>query len=328
MNRRANGKRPSVLLTDHPWPDLDIEKQIFLDAGIRFVAGPSTAGNEQQIEQLVADANPNAILTCWAPVSITAVNSPTSLRIVARLGIGLDNIAVEQALTRGAWVSNVPDYCTTEVADHAIALMLAHFRGVVSLDRGIRVNGWNNPEKSGRRISSLCVGLVGFGRIGRATAERLKPFGCRLLATSRSLRDGDGLVEAVELSHLIDQADAIILQLPLTKETSNLVDSTFLKKCRRHPLLINVGRGGLIDNDALIRALDEGLIAGAALDVVAGEPSPPAALLSRSDVIFTPHIAYRSAESLVELRERGCRDVVRALAGQPPLNPCGTPHGL
>lgn len=308
-----------VLLTDFPWGEVTVERKILEEAGLELIVGSANAASEGDIEALVRTADPAAILTCWAPVSARAIAAPTMLCIVARLGIGLDNIAVEHATERGAWVTNVPDYCVGEVADHAVALVLAHFRGVVQLDRAVRRVGWHNPSVALRRISTLCIGLIGFGRIGQATAIRLGAFGCRVIAHSRSNRALPGVVEAASLQTLKEEADAIILQLPLTPETANLVDEKFLRACRRTPLIVNVGRGGLIDNTALVRALDAGWIAGAALDVIAGEPNPPAALLCREDVIVTPHVAYLSKESLGELRRRACEDVVRAMAGQRPL---------
>lgn len=308
-----------VLLTDFPWGEVTVERKILEAAGLELIVGSAMAASEGDIEALVRTADPTAILTCWAPVSARAIAAPTTLRIVARLGIGLDNIAIEHATARGAWVTNVPDYCVEEVADHAVALVLAHFRGVVQLDRAVRRVGWHNPSTTLRRISNLCIGLIGFGRIGQATAMKLRAFGCRVIASSRSNRALAGVAEAVDLPTLMAQADAIILQLPLTPGTMNLVNEDFLRGCRRKPLIVNVGRGGLIDNDALIRALDAGWIAGAALDVIAGEPNPPAALLGREDVIVTPHVAYLSKESLDELRRRACEDVVRAMAGQRPL---------
>lgn len=316
---------PRVLLTDHPWPDTTLERDLLARAGLQLVCGPATAAEPQEITRLAAETDPVAILTCWAPVPAAAIVAPSDLRIVARLGVGLDNIDVAAATARGAWVSNVPDYCVEEVADHAVALMLGQFRGVVRLDREVRRDGWRNPIIRLRRISSLCVGLIGFGRIGQATAVRLRSFGCRLLAHSRSNRDAGGLAVPVPLSVIQAEADVIVLQAPLTAETAGMVDRAFLRGCARRPLLINVGRGGLVDNEALLEALDEGWIGGAALDVIAGEPNPPAAVLAREDIIVTPHVAYLSEESLLELRRRACEDVIRAVAGEAPANPCNVP---
>ena len=175
-------KRPVVVLTDHPWDDLNVEEQIFADAGIDLIAGPSTASPAAVVEQLVVDANPDAILTCFATVSAAAIQAPDKLVIVARLGIGLDNIDVAATTERGAWVTNVPDYCVGEVSDHAVAFLLGHMRGVLQFDRAAKRGEWAPGNVELRRISDLVVGLVGYGRIGKETGRKLRALGCRVRA--------------------------------------------------------------------------------------------------------------------------------------------------
>src|SRR3954471_22187327 len=131
-----------VVQTDHAWPDVDIEREVLSRAGHTLVAPYATA-SDTDVETLVHAHQPSAIMTCWAPVSAQAVAASRELRVVARMGVGLDNIAVEQATARGAWVTNVPDYCVEEVSDHAVALTLAWFRGVTPLDREVRSGTWN-----------------------------------------------------------------------------------------------------------------------------------------------------------------------------------------
>jgi phosphoglycerate dehydrogenase-like enzyme len=133
-------------------------------------------------------------------------------------------------------------------------------------------------------------------------------------------------VFVASIEQIQKDADAIVLHLPLTDATHHLVDDAFLAACARKPILINVSRGGLVDNDALLRALDRGLVSGAALDVVEGEPSPPNAVVGRTDIIVTPHIAFSSDASLEELRRRCTEDVVRVLRGETPLHPCNAPN--
>lgn len=316
-----------VVLTDHPWPNLDIEHNIFAAAGIDLTAGPSIAGDEKAIEKLVDQANPHAILTCWAPVTKTAIQMPRDLRIVARLGVGLDNIAVRAATARGAWVTNVPDYCVQEVSDHAVGLLLAHFRGIVKLDRGTKAGRWDPTSAPVlERISNLTVGVIGFGRIGRETARKLSSFRCRILAYSPNLMSDEAGVEAVTLATVQSECDVIFLHAPLTKDTYHLIGEEFLRGCKRAPLIVNASRGGLVDNAALLKALSEGLVRGAALDVVEGEPDPPKEILEHERTIVTPHISFLSTASLAELRSRACQDVVRVLGGEEPLNPCGRPE--
>jgi phosphoglycerate dehydrogenase-like enzyme len=322
-----------VVLTDHPWPDVAVEQAAFDAAGIELIAGPIEAPTAQVIEATVAMHDPHAILCCWAQVSAQAIRSPNNLRIVARLGVGLDNIAIPAATARGVWVTNVPDYCVEEVSDHAIAMLLSHWRGITAFDRDAKRGVWNPASANLKRTRNMTVGIIGYGRIGETTARKLaQGFGARVLVSSPSLlvTKGSGFelapsVAVASIATIQAQADAIILHLPLTLESQHLVDAAFLAALKRKPLLINVSRGGLVDNAALIHALDAGLLGAAALDVVEGEPSPPAAVIGRADVIVTPHVAFSSDASLLELRQRCCEEVVRVLRGQSPQHPCNEP---
>jgi D-3-phosphoglycerate dehydrogenase len=318
--------RPRVLLTDYPWADCEVEQALVEAAGFELVTGPRAAAPAGEIAALAAEHNPVAILTCWAPVSAEAIAAPADLRIVARMGVGLDNIDIAAATARRAWVTNVPDYCIEEVSDHALALMLAWVRGVVVLDREVKQGLWQPGGAKVVRFRTLTVGLVGLGRIGRMTARKLAGFGCRVIAADPSPHQPPEGVEIVSLEALCAEADIIVLHAPLMESTRHLVNDAFIANCRRKPLLINVSRGGLIDNDALLRGLDSGRLGGAALDVVEGEPSPPVALVGRPDVIVTPHVAFLSPTSLLELRRRSTEEALRVLQGAPPHFPCNAPR--
>ncbi len=321
----------TVVLTDHPWPDVEIERSVFDAAGYALIAGPIETATAAEVERLVAAHDPVAIMTCWAQVSAAAIARPSDLRVVARMGVGLDNIVVPAATQRGAWVTNIPDYCVEEVSDHAIALMLDAWRGVTQFDRAAKRGEWNPSSARLRRIRNMTVGVFGYGRIGAATVRKLsRGFGCRVLVYTPSLlksapgREIEPGVFATDIATIQQEADALVLHLPLTPSTQHWVNDDFLRRCARRPLLINVSRGPLIDNAALVRALDAGLLSGAALDVVEGEPAPPAAVIGRPDVIVTPHVAFSSDASLADLRQRSSEDVVRVLRGEPPLNPCNS----
>jgi D-3-phosphoglycerate dehydrogenase len=314
-----------VFQTDYAWPDDDIERDVIEAAGHRLITGPSAPLAAAEIEALVAAHDPQAILTCWAPVSADAIRLPADLRIVQRIGVGLDNIAVSAATARGAWVANVPDYCAGEVSDHAIALLLDWARGTVAFDRDVKAGRWNPAEAKLRRVSDLVVGIVGYGRIARLTIAKLRAFGCNLLVN----RAGDGLVQgavSATLDELLRSSDVVILHAPLTPATHHLIDARSLARMRRGALLINVSRGGLVDTPALLAALEAGHLSGAGLDVIEGEPDPPRALVERSDVIVTPHVAFSSDASLAELRRRAAEEVVRVLRGDPPQHPCNMPE--
>jgi D-3-phosphoglycerate dehydrogenase len=313
-----------VVQTDFAWPDVTIERAVIEGAGHQLIAGPSTPVSAVEIAALVAAHNPQAIMTCWAQVSADAIAAPTVLKIVQRIGVGLDNIAVAAATARGAWVANIPDYCVGEVADHAVALLLDWARGTVGFDRSVKAGDWNPAAARLRRVADLTVGIIGVGRIGAATAQRLSAFGCSVLGTSPSGRGAPG-VRMMALDALIGLSDVIIIHAPLTKATQHLIDAQRIAAMKPGAYLINVSRGPLVDTDALIAALERGHLSGAGIDVVEGEPQPPRALVDRTDVIVTPHIAFSSGASLAELRRRSAEEVVHVLAGEAPHFPCNTP---
>jgi D-3-phosphoglycerate dehydrogenase len=318
----------SVVLTDHAWPDVDVERRIIESAGHRLVSKLATA-TEAQVEEVVAEAQPAAILTCWAPVSDRAIVSAEPLQIVARMGVGLDNIGVAEATRQSVWVTNVPDYCVEEVSDHAIALALSWLRGVTPLDREVRAGTWNPGGARLARLSALTAGIIGYGRIGHRTAEKLTGLGMRVLALPpRTSKPVAGRAQLVPLEELLAQSDVVILHVPLTAETHHLVDAQFLTRMKTGAVLVNVSRGPVVDTAALLSALEHGPLGAAALDVIEGEPDPPRELVARQNVIVTPHVAFSSTVSILELRERACAEVVRVLAGETPRHPCNQPRGV
>ncbi|MEU6180146.1 C-terminal binding protein [Streptomyces coeruleorubidus] len=318
----------TVLLTDYAWPDDCVERSVIEQAGHTLVTGPAEPASAEAIEELVAEHRPAGILTCWAPVSATAIDTSPDLRIVARLGVGLDNIAVDAATERGVWVTNVPDYCVEEVSDHAVGMVLAWTRGLAVFDREVRAGRWDPAGARLRRLSTLTCGVVGFGRIGRATARKLGAFGSRILAHDpHSPKDTPG-VEMVGLEELLRHSDVVILHVPLTPGTHHIIGAEQLALMKPGGLLVNVSRGGLVDTDAVIKALDSGQLDGAAFDVLESEPHVPAGLSAQPGALLTPHIAFSSDASVTELRRRAAEDVVRILAGETPAHACNSPRGL
>ena len=317
----------TVLQTDFAWPDVEIERAVIEDAGHTLVTGPSEALPPERIEALVAEHDPEAIMTCWAEVSAAAIASPAKLAIVQRIGVGLDNIAVAAASERGAWVANVPDYCVEEVSDHAVAMIMGWLRGGVSFDRQVKAGRWNPAAAELRRAANLTGGILGYGRIGQASTRKLVGIGMTVLAHDIVPPREAGLARLVDKDELLARSDVILVHLPLTSDTEHLIDAQFLARVRPGALLVNVSRGPVVDSRALIEALQQGPLAAAALDVVEGEPDPPAELVARADVVAPPHVAFSSDASLAELRRRSAEEVVRVLAGEPPENPCNAPEG-
>jgi D-3-phosphoglycerate dehydrogenase / 2-oxoglutarate reductase len=318
----------TVLLTDYAWPDDSVERGIIEGAGMRLVSGPADPAPASRIESLARDCQPAAIMTCWAQVSAAAIESAKPLKIVARLGVGLDNIAVDTATSRGIWVTNVPDYCVEEVSDHAVGFALAWTRGLVHFDREVRAGHWAPASARLRRLAELTCGIVGFGRIGRATARKLSAFGCRLLSHDPYPSAPVPGVESAGLESLLSRSDIVIVHAPLTPATHHLIDAQRLALMRPGGLLINVSRGAVVDTDAVTRALQEGRLGGAGLDVLESEPAVPQTLQAQPGAMLTPHVAFSSDASLLELRRRAAEEVVRVLKGDHPREPRNAPAGL
>lgn len=223
------------------------------------------------------------------------------------------------------WVTNVPDYCVEEVSDHAVGMVLAWTRGLAVSDREVRAGRWDPAGARLRRLSTLTCGVVGYGRIGRATVRKLGAFGCRILAHDpRPPKDAPG-VEMVGLEELLRRSDVVILHVPLTSDTHHIIGAEQLELMSPGGLLVNVSRGGLVDTDAVVKALDSGHLDGAAFDVLETEPHVPAGLLDQPGALLTPHIAFSSDASVTELRRRAAEEVVRILAGEAPAHACNSP---
>jgi D-3-phosphoglycerate dehydrogenase len=313
-----------VFITDYAWPELDLEYRLLESAGFHVVAGPRAAAPGAEIARIAAEHRPQVIMTCWAEVSAETIGHCRDLVMVQRIGVGLDNIDRRAAHACGALVTNVPDYCIEEVSDHAIALMLDWARGVVKHNREVVVGVWEPSRARPRRVRDLCVGIAGYGRIGRLAARKLQGFGVKLLAHNRQPA-GTLSVEGAEhvgFHELLARSDVVMGLYSLSRDTHHIFGAEAFARMKPGSLFINVSRGGLVDNAALLAALDRGAIDAAALDVIEGEPAPPASVTSHPRVIATPHIAFSSAAAVLELRTRSCEEVIRVCAGQAPRNPC------
>jgi len=314
----SNPARYRVLLTDYAWADVELERRILTEAGAELIVAPS--GDEETLTTLAARHDVDAILTCWATVTARVIAAAPRCGHVARMGIGLDNIDVPYCTARGIPVTNVPDYCLTEVAEHTLALILAVGRKVAWYHAATKAGRYQLQDGATlRRLAGQTVGIVGFGAIGRQVAAKAAALGFRLLAATRRPPDVGG-VEFVTLDELLAHSDYVTLHVPHTHETHHLLGSAQFARFRPTAYLINTARGGLVDHAALAEALAAGQLAGAALDVQSPEPpdltQPP---YNDPRVIVTPHAAFVSAESLVELRQRAARQVAdRLVGGWPP----------
>ena len=305
-----------VLLTDHPWPDVEVEAAICEAAGYELVDG---AGRDPDA-LLALSASAAAILTNWAPVTAEHFARSPDLRVVGRLGVGVDNIDLAAAAAHDVVVTRVPDYCVEEVSDHTVALVLAWARGIPFFDRAMRAGRFDPGALALRRVRDLEVGIWGTGRNGMATARKLAALGCSVRTDDRDPSRAAPF-RAIPVGDLVADVDVLSVHLPLTEETRGVLGARLFTRMRPGSLVVNTGRGQLVDVDALVAALDAGRPGAAALDVVPGEPRVPAALVGRDDVCLTPHVAFSSVTSIAEVRRRATQDVVRVLRGETPLEP-------
>lgn len=307
-----------VLLTDYAWPDLEIERSILANAGVELIAADRQ--DEETLAALAADVD--AIMTCWAQVTQKVIAASPRCRIVSRMGIGLDNIDVDYCTRTGIIVSNVPDYCLHEVAEHTLALLLALARKVphyhYETKRG-RYDLQSGPPL--RRLAGQTLGIIGLGAIGSRVAQLALAMDLCVVAFNRSGRCSVSGVEMVDLDVLLARSDYVSLHLPLTPQTRGIIGAAELARMKPSAYLINTARGGLVDHAALAAALDAGELAGAALDVQ--DPEPPdlsQAPYNDPRVVVTPHAAFASVESLAELRRRSASQVAACLLGKTPDN--------
>ena len=310
-----------VLITDFDYGDVDIEHRILEGAGLEVVE----AQCRTEDDVVSAGRGVSAVLTQYAPITAKVWAELPELRMVGRYGVGYDVVDVGAARERGVWVANVPDYGTEEVAAHALSMALALLRHLALYDRAVRNGHWH-PASTGPlyRLRNLSLGVVGIGRIGGTFARRAGPWFGRTLGCDPYLEE-DAWPEGVEqasLQEVFSESTLVSLHAPLTEETRGFIHRSLLERMPEGGYLVNTARGGLVEMDDLLWALEEGPLAGAALDVFPQEP-PPAGhpLLANPNVILTPHAAYYSLEAEKEARTKAAQNVVSWAKQGRPLYP-------
>ncbi len=274
------------------------------------------------------------------------VSSLSRCRVISRLGTGTDKIDVAMATRKGILVTNVPYFCVEEQADHTMALMLALARKLPQMAQAMAERAWSHSKRQSRsnqRLSTQNLGLIGFGNSAKATAQRARGFGMRVIATRRNMKaprhEADNLgVEMVSLDTLLSESDYVSLHLPLSSETYHMLDEAELGKMKPGAYLINTSRGALVDEMALVKALREGRLSGAGLDTFEGinpftedETPPEHPLLELDNVVLTPHVGAYSVQASQDVSRGGVQNVVSVLSGHLPLaenivNPSVTPR--
>jgi D-3-phosphoglycerate dehydrogenase len=314
--------RPLIAVTDSPFPSLDPARAALarVDPELRMAKSASA----DDILAVARDAD--AVLVTYAKLPAELLRQLTRCKAIGRFGLGVDNIDVKTAAELGITVTYVPDYCMHEVSDHAMALLLALARKIPLSNTLVQGGRWEMPAVVPiHRLAGRVLGLAGFGNIPRALAPKAKAFGLHVV-TYDPYVSPDALVatgvEGVSFDRLLEISDFVSVHAPLLPATRGLFNAEVFARMKKGAMLINTARGPLVDEDALVAALDTGQLGGAALDVVTTEPlAKDSKLLGRDNVILTPHTAFYSVEALAELQTKCAADVARVLSGEPPVYP-------
>lgn len=303
-----------VVVSDQVFPSVEIERGLLagIDAELTVASGAV-----DDVLDVAADAD--AILNTYLPWDADSIGRLEKCRIIARYGIGFDNVDLSAASKAGMVVTNVPDYSVEEVATHALALILATLRKVVAADTSVRLGTWSVDNfRPIRRLSTLTVGLVGYGRIARQIAAPLAALGAHIIAHDPYLEPGPDLPPLLSLEEVLAEADIVSLHLPLTDETRGFINAERIAGMKSGAILVNTSRGPLVDLGSLTDALVDGRLSGAGLDVFDIEPLDPSRIEGIPNLIATPHMAYYSEEALAESQTKAVTQVIKVLTGESP----------
>ena len=310
---------PDVVVIDQAFGGVAQEQAVAERHGCTFAAHQART----EADAVAAAADAHVLFVNLAPITGAVLEQLAADAVVIRYGVGYDNVDVAAARALGIRVCNVPDYGADTVADHTVAMLLASLRRLSAYTHRIRTDGWAEPGTLGpiRGFDHTTVGLIGTGRIGRAVAARLTPFGFDVIASDPQVLDDDLValgIRPVGLDQLLREADAVTLHAPLLPTTRHLLDAAAFARMRAGMVVVNTSRGALIDAEALVDALRSGVVAAAALDVFEDEPlvrtSP---LRDLPDVILTPHAAFYSDTSLERLQRLAAEEADRVLTRRP-----------
>jgi D-3-phosphoglycerate dehydrogenase / 2-oxoglutarate reductase len=309
----------TVLLTDYEFDNLKYEEDVFAESGLEIEFIKAQCKTEEQVIEQARQAD--AILNQYAPISRGVIESLENARVISRYGVGINTIDLEAATEKGITVANVPDYGMEEVSNHTLALLLSWARKVPLLNNEVKKGNWDFKACVPiHRFNEQTIGVLGFGRIPRRFIEKVKPLGFKLAAYDPFVSAEDMAavrVRKMELDEIIREADFLSVHVPLVKDTFHLLNAERFSQMKKNAVIINTARGPIIDEKALIEALETGIIAGAAIDVTEEEPiSIDSPLLNMENVIITPHSAWYSEEAMVELRQKAARNIVQVLKGE------------
>lgn len=304
-----------VIITDCDHKNIDMEKKVFLDAGME-VELKQARTEDEVIEQCKGG---EIFIVQYAQITEKVMKAIPELKYVVRYGVGVDTVDIEAATRHGIQVGNVPDYGMNEVADHAIALLVTLKRKIVQMNNFTKSEKWDYSRSIPiHRFSEETVGVVGLGRIGRCFAQRANALGFKVIGYDPYFKQTEetSFITPVSLEELVEKSDAISLHCP-ADGNKDLFNAETFKKMKNEAIIINVARGGIINEDDLNKALITKEIAGAGLDCMKKEPMPfDAELFKNENLIVTPHMAWYSEEAALELKRKVAEESVRFAKGE------------
>jgi len=314
----------TVCVSDERHASYEIERTMLksIDAELKLCH----CENEDDLIAQCGDAD--AILLDLAPMTAKAIAGLKKCKVISRYGVGYENVDLNAATARGIQVTYVPDYCMEDVSDHALALMLSCLRHIPMRDRKVREGAWNLQGTS-FRLAGKTLGVIGAGRIARALIRKVSGFGLKEVVAYDPYLSAEDLaqigVRKVELDELLRTSDIISLHLHVTDETRGIINAEALEKMKSTAILINVSRGPLVDDEALLSALKTHSILAAGLDTHNREPLGADSPFCRLDnVVLTDHTAYSTTEGVEELKTKAAQSIVDVLTGVVPKYPVNT----
>jgi D-3-phosphoglycerate dehydrogenase/(S)-sulfolactate dehydrogenase len=298
-----------ILISEDVWSDDFVE----LQKRFPITHEPDLWNRKEDLKTKLANAEA-LVVRNRTQVTRELIEAAPKLKVIARAGVGLDNIDIQAADDNGVVVAAALGINAVAVAEHTLGLAISLARSIVDRDRSTRAGEWNRA--AGTEISNKTWGLLGFGATGRAVAKLLQGFGCEVLAYDPFVQSAEG-VKLTNLDEVITKSDVISIHLPATKETTGMINHSLITKMKKSTLLVNVGRGEVINETDLESALRDKLIAGAALDVRVDEPPKDNLFKDLSNVILTPHIAGITKESQAAINRVLVSEIEAALTGTP-----------
>jgi D-3-phosphoglycerate dehydrogenase len=305
-----------VVITDCDHGSIREEKEEFDRMGAELIL--AQVREEEELIRVGKEAD--GLINQYALLTRRVFENLPKCKVVARYGVGVDSIDLRAATDLGIIIANVPDYCIDEVASHAVAMMLTLTRKTAFFDRKVKSSQWDFRQGTPiHRIQGKTLGLIGCGKIGFEVAKRISAFGVKVMAFDPYIQRTGEKIELTDLETVLRKSDFISIHCPLNDSTQHLIGEQEFKKMERKPLLINTSRGPIVNEKALIQALEEGRISGAGLDVLETEPPDSKnPMLKMENVIFSPHVGFYSEESISELKRRTARNVSDVLRGRWP----------